>query len=45
MDMFIQSICGTTVVSDSDTVYLKVVVFCILLDTILSILSNLKGGV
>lgn len=45
MDAIITSIVGSsTVVTDVDMCYLKVVIFCIILDTLLAMFNNLKGG-
>ena len=43
MDSIIQAICGNIEIGATDLVYLKVVIFCIILDTMLSMFSQLKG--
>ena len=43
MDSIIQSICGISTIDPTTSAYLKIVVFCIMLDTILSMFNQLKS--
>lgn len=43
MDAIINSICGAIDIGTTDLVYLKVVIFCMILDTMLSMFSQLKS--